>query len=105
MKMNGALMKSYTLMCFTSLALCSGIITGCAAPNPKQSAACERLLSIAEKELDAAKAKGLSSSVSITKAVALISAARIQQQFDKYPNCINKAERARKFIKASASEK
>lgn len=98
-------LKPSALMCFVILVLGSLIVTGCAAPNPVLAAECGRLLSIASNELEAAKAKGLTSSVSLTKAAALISAAKIQQQFDKYPNCINKAERARQFIKISAREK
>lgn len=92
------------LFCFIGILIGSGLISACAAPNPQKAAECSRLLSIATRELEAAKAKGFSSTVSLTKATALISAAKIQQQFDKYPNCINKAIRARKFIRLSASE-
>lgn len=88
-----------------SLLLCASFLLSCAAPNPQLASKCETMLSAAEKELSEAKAKGLVSGVSLTKATALIGAARIQQQFDKYPNCINKAERAIEYIKISAQEK
>jgi hypothetical protein len=81
-----------------------GSLAGCAKPDPKLAGECERMLSIAENRLSDAKAKGFSSGVSITKATALIGAAKIQQQFDKYPNCIDKAKRAIEFIKLSKVE-
>lgn len=91
--------------CLCALLVGSGLVTSCAAPNPKKAAECSRLLSIATRELEAAKAKGLSGTVALTKATALISAAQIQLQFNKYPNCIDKAIRARRFIRMSATEK
>ena len=90
-----------TMSSILATVIFSGALAGCAAPNLKLAGECERMLSIAESRLAAAKAKGFSSGVSITKATALISAARIQQQFDKYPNCIDKAKRAIEFINLS----
>ena len=89
---------------FHTLLLSSVLVISCAAPNPKLAAECERLLTIAEKEMDAVNSKGFSGGVSLTKAGALISAARIQQQFNKYPNCIDKAKRASTYIKMSAGQ-
>lgn len=90
--------------CYLTLMLVSVLVTACAVPNLKLAAKCEHLLTLAEKELDLAKSKGFTSSISLTKAGALIGAARIQQQFDKYPNCINKAERARNHVKISIGQ-
>lgn len=59
---------------------------------------CEHLLLQAEHAMADAKARGLGGAFEITKAAGLITAARIQQQFKKYPNCIDKAHRAIKFI-------
>ncbi|ODN44095.1 hypothetical protein BGC07_12685 [Piscirickettsia litoralis] len=87
----------------TSLLLISLILTACAgAPsNPQQADQCEEGLKQAYKELDYAKTKGLDGTVDYTKAASLLSAAKIQQQFNKFPNCINKVERARYYIKQS----
>lgn len=86
------------LVYFLIVVLGTGLLSACAAPNPQKAAECSRLLAIASRDLEAAKAKGLSSTFELTKAAALISAAKIQEQFNKYPNCIDKAIRARKFI-------
>jgi hypothetical protein len=93
-----------TMSTILAMTFLVGVLAACAAPNPKLAGECERMLSLAESRLAAAKAKGFSSGVSITKATALISAARIQQQFDKYPNCIDKAKRAIAFINLSKTE-
>ena len=75
---------------------------GCAThPNSPQALKCENGLKIANQELDFAKAKGFSGTVEFTKAASLLGAASIQKEFGKYPNCIDKVERARAFIKAS----
>lgn len=60
---------------------------------------CARLLDVGNKELDEARAKGLAGSVYFGKAAGLLGGAKIQQEFGKYPNCVNKAKRARVLIK------
>ncbi|MCW8899704.1 MAG: hypothetical protein OQK75_09400 [Gammaproteobacteria bacterium] len=82
------------------------LITGCQT-NPASSSAreCQRLLKLANQELDFAKAKGFSGTVEFTKATTLITGASIQYEFGKYPNCIDKAKRARVFIKNSQIKK
>ncbi|WP_028486332.1 hypothetical protein [Thiomicrorhabdus chilensis] len=78
------------------------LMAGCASnPNSSLAMQCENGLDIAYKELDYAKANGFDGTVEYTKALSLLSAAKIQQQFGKYPNCIDKVERAREYIKAS----
>ena len=79
-----------------SLAACSG-----APKNIEVANQCERGLKVAYDELDLAKAKGLSGTVDWTKAASLLSAASIQQEFGKYPNCVNKVRRARYYIAQS----
>jgi len=64
-------------------------------------AACESGLKQAFHELDLAKAKGLGGTWEITKAATLLSGAKIQSEFGKYPNCIDKVRRARAFIARS----
>jgi hypothetical protein len=79
------------------------LITNCAgAPtNPQLATQCDQGLHSAFHELDQAKAKGFGGTVSWTKAATLLSTAKLQQQFNKFPNCINKIERARFYIKES----
>lgn len=77
-------------------------ITGCSgSPNSSIAKQCDAGLTIAHKELDYAKAKGFSGTVEYTKAVSLLAAAKIQSEFGKYPNCIDKVKRARAYIKKS----
>lgn len=81
------------------LMLVATFVTGCAGdPASSQAAACESGLKVAYKELEAAKANGFDGSVEVTKAASLLGAAKIQSEFGKYPNCIDKVHRARVFI-------
>ncbi len=78
-------------------------LTHCAGTphNPQLANQCHQGLHSAFQELDQAKAEGFSGMVSWTKAATLLSTAKLQQQFDKFPNCINKVKRARFYIKES----
>lgn len=93
-----------TEMKFTNLILVAlvVVIAGCAG-NPASSLAqqCHDGLAIANKELNYAKTKGLDGTVEYTKAASLLGAAKIQSEFGKYPNCIDKVRRARAFIRMS----
>jgi hypothetical protein len=76
--------------------------TGCAGnPNSSLAAQCENGLDVAYKELDFAKAHGFGGTVEYTKAASLLGAAKIQSEFGKYPNCIDKVQRARAYIAKS----
>lgn len=88
---------------FTVFYLILILLGGCAgAPqNPQLAHQCEQDLHSAFQELDQANAKGFGGTVSWTKAATLLSSAKVQQQFDKFPNCINKIKRARFYIKES----
>ena len=78
------------------------LVVGCAGnPNSSIALQCESGLEIAYKELDLAKAKGFSGTVEYTKAASLLGAAQIQKEFGKYPDCIDKVDRARAYIVAS----
>ena len=77
------------------------ILSACAGQpsNPDIAEQCESGLSVAYKEYDAAESRGFSGSVAMVKATSLLGAAEVQQEFGKYPNCIDKVERARYYIK------
>lgn len=70
-------------------------------PKGSRAAECENGLKAASRELDLAKAKGLGGTVEITKAATLLAGAKVQSEFGKYPNCIDKVRRARAFIARS----
>lgn len=77
-------------------------MSGCASnPNSSLAGECESGLTVAYKELNFSKSKGFSGSVEYTKAAGLLTAAKIQSEFGKYPNCIDKVNRARAYIKKS----
>jgi hypothetical protein len=83
-----------------------GVTAGCAGnPMSSQADQCESGLRAAYKELDFAKAAGFSGTVEYSKAVGLLTAAKVQQEFGKYPNCIDKVRRARAYILKSREAK
>ncbi len=92
--------KSARAVAITGMALA---ISACPGPpkNMELAEQCENGLEVAYQELDFAKAKGFSGTVAWTQAASLLSAASIQQEFRKYPNCIDKVQRARYYIEQS----
>lgn len=85
------------------LMTCSfALVAGCAGnPNSSLARQCENGLSVAYKELDLAKAKGFDGTVEYSKAAGLLTAAKVQFEFGKYPNCIEKVDRARAYVARS----
>jgi len=78
----------------------ASIVAACAGA-PKDIALarqCESGLKTAYQELDFARANGFGGTVDWTKAASLLSAASVQQEFGKYPNCVDKVRRARYYI-------
>ena len=98
-------MMSYINHSLYRVALLTGlfaILNGCAAVHSTQLAyRCHTDISKAHVQLEKAKADGFSRSVSWTKAASLLTAAKIQQQYEKYPTCINKSARALYYISRS----
>ena len=86
------------------LPLLAAVSLGGCAGNPTSDVAkqCRDGLAVAYQELDFAKAKGFEGTVEYTKAAGLLTAAKVQQEFGKYPNCVEKVDRARAFIRLSA---
>lgn len=75
-------------------------LAGCAGKTQNRDG-CAYQLDAAWKELDLAKAEGFAGTVSYSKALSLITAAKTQQQFEAYDGCVEKAERARYYIRES----
>lgn len=85
---------------FATIIAIATSISACPGPprNPELAEQCERGLKAAYEELDFAKANGFGGTVAWTQAASLLSAASIQEEFRKYPNCIDKVKRARYYI-------
>ncbi len=81
---------------FLSLTNCAG-----APAQPQLVTECRNGLNAAFDALDKANIEGVGGSIAWTKAATLLSTAKLQQQFDKYPNCIDKVQRARFYISES----
>jgi hypothetical protein len=74
-------------------------LAGCMEPGDRGlGPACESTLSAAERELRAAKSNSIGRAIDWAKAVTLIAAARTQQQFNEYQNCLIKARSAREIL-------
>ena len=86
-----------------SLAIAGALLLIAAAPAfaGGGKAACESGLRQAYHELNAAKSKGLGGTWEATKAATLLAGAKVQSEFGKYPNCIDKVRRARAYIARS----
>jgi hypothetical protein len=90
-----------------SIAMIVIMLIACAGQPLNSSIAkkCEKGLSIATQEFDSAKSKGFGGTVAMVKATSLLGAAKIQQEFGKYPNCAEKVKRARYYIKQAEKGK
>lgn len=78
------------------------LLQGCAdAGDRGLGPLCESRLTAAESELGRAKANSVGKSIDWARAATLIAAARAQQQFDEFQNCVIKADSARKIIAES----
>ncbi len=62
---------------------------------------CGSELDAAWKEIDIAKVKGFSGTVSYTKALGLVSLARSMQTIENFDDCVNNAKSARYYITQS----
>ncbi|CAE6921450.1 MULTISPECIES: hypothetical protein [Pseudomonas] len=82
------------------LPLLAVALTGCAGKTVYRDT-CANQLDAAWKELSIAEAEGFAGTVSYSKALSLLTAAKTQQQFEAYEGCTSKAERARFYIRES----
>ncbi|MGP0174700.1 hypothetical protein ACSVIJ_22860 [Pseudomonas sp. NCHU5208] len=82
------------------LPLLAVALSGCAGKTVYRDT-CANQLDAAWKELSIAEAEGFAGTVSYSKALSLLTAAKTQQQFEAYEGCVSKAERARFYIRES----
>jgi hypothetical protein len=59
---------------------------------------CSAGLDAGYQELNQAEADGFSGAVTWSKAASLLGAAKIQQQFEEYQNCVLKVQKARRYL-------
>ncbi len=92
-----------TLARVAAIAGMAALMGACPGPPKDVNTAekCRDGLENAYDELDFAKAKGFGGTVAWTQAASLLSAASIQKEFGKYPNCVDKIRRARYYIQQS----
>ncbi|WP_152222410.1 hypothetical protein [Pseudomonas sp. SCB32] len=76
------------------------LLAGCSGSSVNRES-CATELNAAWKELDLAKAEGFAGTVSYSKAFTLITAAKTEQQVESYEGCLDKASKARYYIKES----
>lgn len=76
------------------------LLTSCSGDRADRGLgpSCAAGLDAANRDLGAAKAAGLADSVNWGKAASLISAAKVQQQFSEYQNCVVKTKEARRLL-------
>ncbi len=83
----------------------AGLLAACAEPGEyAYSGRCEAGLRSGTAALKRAEADGLSESAGLTKAAALLGAARVQSEFEEYQNCALKAERAQEILRGLSAE-
>ncbi len=87
------LTSSYLIMMAVTLSACAG--------KTQFRSACDKEIEAAWSELSIAKADGFSGTVSYTKALSLITAARTMQAVENFDNCYNNAKDARFYIRES----
>ena len=80
-------------------------ISACTGEPEERSLAtpCADGLNTATRELRNAEARGLTGSVQWTKAASLLAAAKVQQQFEEYQNCVIKVREARAYLREIAA--
>ncbi|HET8553134.1 MAG TPA: hypothetical protein VFM97_11765 [Gammaproteobacteria bacterium] len=81
-------------------------LSGCSSEptTAGERAACANGLNAAYDALNFARSKGFGGTVDYTKAAALLGAAKIQQQFDEYDNCVIKVREAQRLISESQQQ-
>ena len=82
-----------------AVALLLAVLTSCADNRDSSMAAqCSSGIDVAYQELRVAESKGVRGTVGLTQAASLLAAAKIQYEFKRYPNCVDKVRRARIHI-------
>jgi hypothetical protein len=89
--------RSLTALCLIATAVLATACSGRIASD--QAVECSEGLKIAYAELEEAEVRGFGGTVAWSKAAGLLTAASVQKEFEKYPNCVDKVRRARLYIR------
>lgn len=81
--------------------LCLAFLLSACAHTPEYRSSCASESDKAWKELSIAKAKGFSGTVSYTKALSLLTAAKTMQTVENHDACYKDAKKAREYISQS----
>jgi len=94
-------MRTRPVTLLTAIPVIACVLAACAgdAGDRGLGPSCAAGLEAAQNALGRAKAAGLADSVNWGKAAALISAAKVQQQFSEYQNCVVKTREARRLLR------
>ena len=76
------------------------VLSGCAGKTNYRNS-CAAQLDAAWQEQSLAEAEGFAGTVSYSKALALLTGAKTQQQFEAFRGCTEKAEKARFYLRES----
>ncbi|WP_312913346.1 hypothetical protein [Stutzerimonas nitrititolerans] len=88
-------MKNWIWLSMLTIAL-----TGCAGKTDYRNS-CATQLDAAWQEQSLAEAEGFAGTVSYSKALALLTGAKTQQQFEAFRGCTEKAKKARFYLRES----
>lgn len=90
-----------TVSTIASIAAATLLLAACAGDPEDRGLgpSCASGLDAAGRALSKAKAAGLADSVNWGKAASLISAAKVQQQFSEYKNCVVKTREAQRLLR------
>lgn len=83
-----------------SVPLLALLLVGCAGKTAYRDS-CAAELDAAWKEQSLAEAEGFAGTVSYSKALALLTGAKTQQQFEAFHGCVQKAQKARFYLRES----
>ena len=77
------------------------LVAGCSQDRGDQGKrdACKANLDAGYRELNKAEADGFSGTVDWGKAASLLAAAKVQEQFEEWENCMLKAQKARSYLR------
>lgn len=89
-----------TIRYTATLILLAVVVAGCAGKTHMRST-CAQELGTAWDELDIAKAEGFAGTVSYTKALGLLTAAKTMQTVENFERCSIQAKDARFYIQES----
>lgn len=97
-------MKFSCLRILAILAISASVAACGRAYDASEYNACADGIDAGYTALQNAETQGLGGTVQWTRAASLLGAAKVQLEFERYPNCIDKVKRARAYLKRAVAE-